>query len=116
MWEVPGMILFFYQNKPAALKKFFLGPLPNYHKAWINVGLDNMRAIAKTRSRLQWPWEMRRRLILQEMKQIYSLNVFYFLLSRCRYFLLVSFRFQIDLVHVLATTGNTSAVAGYTHV
>ena len=23
MWEVPGMILFFYQNKPAALKKFF---------------------------------------------------------------------------------------------
>ena len=50
------------------------------------------------------------------MKQIYSLNVFYFLLSQCQYFLLVSFRFQIDLVRVLATTGNTSAVAGYTHV
>ena len=45
--------------------------------------------------------EMRRRLILHETKQIYSLNVFYFLLYRRRY---------------LATSGNTSAVAGYTRV
>ena len=52
-----------------------------------------------TRSRLQrhsvsLAWrldgEMRRRLILHETKQIYSLNVFYFLLYRRRYFLLVS--------------------------
>ena len=34
--------------------------------------------------------EMRRRLILHETKRIYSLNVFYFLLYRRRYFLLVS--------------------------
>ena len=34
--------------------------------------------------------EMRRRLILQETKQIYSLNVVYFLLYRHRYFLLLS--------------------------
>ena len=53
----------------------------------------------QTRSRLQrrsvsLAWnlgrEMRKRLILRETKQIYSLNVFYFLLYRRRYFLLVS--------------------------
>ena len=33
---------------------------------------------------------MRRRLILHETKQIYWLNVFYFLLYQRRYFLLVS--------------------------
>ena len=38
--------------------------------------------------------EMRRRLIVHETKQIYSLNVFYFLLYRLRYFLIQKPRFQ----------------------
>ena len=43
-------------------------------------------------------------------KRVYSLKVFYFLLYRRRYF----FFFWSDLVRVLATTGNTFAVASYT--
>ena len=49
MWEAPRTMLFFYQNKPAALKNFFLGPVANYHQAWINMGPENLRA--------REPWE-----------------------------------------------------------
>ena len=45
--------------------------------------------------------------------RIYSLKYFYFLLYRRRYFFTFSW---IDLVRVLATTGITSTVAGYTRV
>ena len=59
----------------------------------------------------------RNRIYLQPRPQgrgwIYSLKVFYFLLYRPRFFCIC---FWIDLVRVLATTGNTSAVAGYTRV
>ena len=82
--------------------------------------------------------EMRRRLFLHETKRVYSLNVFYFILYRrslctaaphlkksdffevrggCTQAISTSILFTcfwIDLVRVLATTGNTSAVAGYT--
>ena len=44
---------------------------------------------------------------------IYSLKIFYFLLYRRRYFLSC---FWIDVVCVLATTKNISAVAAYTRV
>ena len=44
-------------------------------------------------------------------------KVFYFpLYPRLVFLNIFTFCFWIDLVHVLATTGNTSAVAGYTHV
>ena len=47
--------------------------------------------------------------------RIYSLKVFYFLLSTLSKSILFIY-FWIDLVRVLAMTGNTSAVAGYTRI
>ena len=47
--------------------------------------------------------------------RIYSLEVFFFLLPTLSMSILF-ICFWIDLVHLLVTTGNTSAVAGYTRV
>ena len=47
--------------------------------------------------------------------RIYSLEVFFLLLPTLSMSILF-ICFWIDLVHLLVTTGNTSAVAGYTRV